>query len=102
MTYGKVLIYNEFGSSLHPLLTSFLLSLFFDESVNTKHAQIVFNTQEIYLLNEMLLRRDEIYLAEKIKKQDPRKSPALKIALSVKWEILRMVILWEETLPLRS
>lgn len=65
---GKVLVYDELGSSLHPLLSAFILSLFFDDSINTKHAQLFFNTQETSLLNEQLLRRDEIYLTEKDKK----------------------------------
>lgn len=78
MTHGKVLIYDEFGSSLHPLLSSFLLSLFFGESINTKHAQIVFDTQEIYLSNKMLLRRDEIYLAEKNKETGSTEISCLK------------------------
>lgn len=62
---GSFLIFDEFGSSFHPLLSSFLLSLFFDDTTNPRHAQVLFNTQETYLLKEKLLRRDEIYMTEK-------------------------------------
>ena len=67
LSQGKTIIYDEFGSSLHPHVSAFLLSLFFDDTVNTRHAQILFNTQETNLLSEQILRRDEIYLVEKNK-----------------------------------
>lgn len=67
LSQGKTIIYDEFGSSLHPHVSAFLLSLFFDDTINTRHAQILFNTQETNLLSEQILRRDEIYLVEKNK-----------------------------------
>lgn len=78
LSQGKFIVYDEFGSSLHPHLTSFLLSLFFDDTINKKHAQILFNTQETSLLNEQLIRRDEIYLAEKNKETESTELSCLK------------------------
>lgn len=67
---GVVLVFDEFGSSLHPDVSKFLLSLFFNPETNSTGAQILFDTQETSLLNEMLLRRDEIYMTEKDSESD--------------------------------
>ena len=67
---GAVLVFDEFGSSLHPDVSKFLLSLFFNPETNSTGAQILFDTQETSLLNEMLLRRDEIYMTEKDSESD--------------------------------
>ncbi len=61
---GKVLVYDEFGRSLYPELTAALLSLFFDFYSNPNKAQILFNTQEATLLEQYILRRDEVYMVE--------------------------------------
>lgn len=65
---GALLIFDEFGSSLHPDLAKFMLSLFFDSSVNKRKSQLLFATHNTRLLNEMILRRDEIYVSEKDRK----------------------------------
>ena len=70
---GMVVVFDEFGSSLHPDLTKFMLSLFFDSSINKNHAQILFATHDTHLLNEMILRRDEIYVVEKDKQSKATK-----------------------------
>lgn len=64
---GELLVFDEFGSSLHPDLAKYLLSLFFDPSINKNNAQILFASHNTRLLNEMILRRDEMYVAEKNK-----------------------------------
>lgn len=64
---GNLVVFDEFGSSLHPDLTKFMLSLFFAPNINKKQAQIIFATHDTHLLNEMILRRDEIYIVEKDK-----------------------------------
>lgn len=62
---GSFIVFDEFGSSFHPDLTQFLLSLFFDSTINTSGAQILFATHDTRLLNSMILRRDEIYISER-------------------------------------
>lgn len=78
LIHGRILVCDEFGSSLHPHLSAFLLSFFFDGSINHRNAQILFNTQETSLLNEQLLRRDEIYLVEKNKDSGSTELSCLK------------------------
>ena len=70
---GMIVVFDEFGSSLHPDLTKFMLSLFFDSNINQNRAQILFATHDTHLLNEMILRRDEIYVVEKDKQSKETK-----------------------------
>jgi AAA15 family ATPase/GTPase len=65
---GKVLFVDEIGSSLHPFLCQYLISLFNSKEKNTKNAQLIFTTHDVSLLKEELLRRDQIYFTEKNKK----------------------------------
>ena len=64
---GKVLFVDEIGSSLHPFLCQYLISLFNSKEKNTKNAQLIFTTHDVSLLKEELLRRDQIYFTEKNK-----------------------------------
>ena len=70
---GALLVFDEFGSSLHPELAKFLLSLFFDPDINTKKTQILFASHNSRLLNAMILRRDEMYMCEKDRKENSTK-----------------------------
>ena len=62
---GEVLIIDELDARLHPLLTKEIVSLFNDPVRNAHHAQIVFATQDTNLLDNQLLRRDQIWFVEK-------------------------------------
>jgi len=62
---GDVLIIDELDARLHPLLTKEIVSLFNDPVRNSKHAQLVFATQDTNLLDNQLLRRDQIWFVEK-------------------------------------
>ena len=62
---GDVLIIDELDARLHPLLTREIVSLFNDPARNSKHAQLVFATQDTNLLDNQLLRRDQIWFVEK-------------------------------------
>lgn len=62
---GDVLIIDELDARLHPLLTQEIVRLFNDPDQNTKHAQLVFVTQDTNLLDNQLLRRDQIWFVEK-------------------------------------
>lgn len=65
---GVVLIVDEIESSMHPLLTRHLIEMVQDSAVNTSHAQLIFTTHDIGLLDLSLLRRDQIWFAEKDEK----------------------------------
>ncbi len=62
---GKILFIDEIDASLHPVLCQYLVSLFNSKKKNPNHAQLIFSTHDISLLNEDYLRRDEIYFTEK-------------------------------------
>ena len=61
---GGVLIIDEFGTSLHTQLSIELLKLF-HSSMNFSGAQLVITTHDTNLLRKDLLRRDQIWFAEK-------------------------------------
>lgn len=65
---GSVLIVDEIESSMHPLLTRHLIEMVQDATVNTSHAQLIFTTHDTGLLDLSLLRRDQIWFAEKDEK----------------------------------
>jgi hypothetical protein len=62
---GGILCVDEIDSSLHPLLAMEFVKLFHDPKNNPKGAQLVFNTHDTNLLDESILRRDEIWFTEK-------------------------------------
>ncbi|SRR5713226_8624597 len=65
LTNGEVLLFDEIDTSLHPLLTRFLVGLFHSESTNRKNAQLIFTTHDTSLLDADLFRRDQIWFVEK-------------------------------------
>lgn len=61
---GGVLIIDEFGASLHTQLSMELLRLFYSP-INILGAQLIIATHDTNLLRKDLLRRDQIWFAEK-------------------------------------
>lgn len=62
---GGVLMIDELESGLHPALAAFLVSKFQSPNSNPQHAQLVFTTHNLDLLNEELLRKDQFYFVDK-------------------------------------
>ena len=62
---GRVLVVDELDAKLHPLLTRNIVLLFMDPEINKYNAQLVFATHDTNLLNLKLIRRDQIWFAEK-------------------------------------
>lgn len=62
---GGVLVLDEITTSLHTILAKHLVGLFTSKTVNAKGAQLLFTTHDTNLLNQEILRRDEIWLVEK-------------------------------------
>ena len=62
---GKMLVCDDFLPSLHPALHRFILSLFTDRKYNRNGAAFLFSSQDITLMDISMLRRDEIWFAEK-------------------------------------
>lgn len=65
MESGKTVVVDEIDDSLHPLLVNAIIELFNDKEVNTKGAQLIFNTHDVNLLSLDNFRRDQIYFTEK-------------------------------------
>lgn len=62
---GKPLIIDELDAKLHPLLTRNIVLLFMDPERNPHGAQLIFATHDTNLLDLDILRRDQIWFAEK-------------------------------------
>ena len=65
---GAVLVVDEIEASMHTLLTRHLIEMIQDQTVNQNHAQLIFTTHDTGLLDLKLLRRDQIWFAEKDEK----------------------------------
>lgn len=63
---GSTLFVDEIDASLHPILVREVVRCFLDPTSNPKNAQLVFTAHNPCLLEEDLLRRDEIWLTEKL------------------------------------
>lgn len=61
---GKTLFIDELDSSLHPLLCRFIVKMFNSKN-NPKNAQLIFTTHDSSLLDNEILRRDQIFFIEK-------------------------------------
>lgn len=60
-----VFIVDELENSMHPLLTEVLIRRFLDGLGPSERRQLVFTTHELQLMRSDMLRRDEIWLAQK-------------------------------------
>ena len=62
---GKVLVIDEFGSNLHPLISRWIVGQF-SNGPNPNHAQLIANTHDIGLMDtDALVRRDQVWFANK-------------------------------------
>ncbi len=65
LQHGRVAGVDEIESSMHPAMVVALLRLLFDPEQNPHNAQIVFTTHNPLLLDPTLLRRDQVWFADK-------------------------------------
>lgn len=63
--WGGVVVADELGAHLHPLLLRNVVLSFLNPQVNKGHAQLIFTTHDVWLLFAGLLRRDEVWFTEK-------------------------------------
>ncbi|MBL7479570.1 AAA family ATPase [Legionella bononiensis] len=61
----KVFIIDEVDRSLHTLLTKKLLELYLGNCSATTRHQLLFTTHDVLLMDQKLLRRDEMWIAER-------------------------------------
>ena len=62
---GGILVLDEITTSLHTLLARQLVTMFSNKEINIHGAQLIFSTHDTNLLSPGLLRRDEVWFAEK-------------------------------------
>lgn len=84
---GSVLVVDEIDASLHPILVSTLVRCFQSREANPNGAQLLFTAHNSYLLSRGILRRDQVWFAEKdggatrlypLTDYEPRKGEALE------------------------
>ena len=63
LKHGQILFIDEFDSKLHTNLSKGLIKLIHKFNIN--NAQIIFNGQDVNLLDKNLLRRDQIWFVDK-------------------------------------
>lgn len=62
---GSLLVVDEITTNLHTKISEGIVRLFTSPEINKNHAQFIFSTHDTNLLSRELLRRDEIWFAEK-------------------------------------
>ncbi|WP_354678651.1 AAA family ATPase [Cupriavidus plantarum] len=65
LSTGSLLIVDEITTNLHTKLSEQILGLFSSEKTNPHNAQFLFSTHDTNLLSRSILRRDEVWFAEK-------------------------------------
>ncbi|MCA8267831.1 AAA family ATPase [Burkholderia vietnamiensis] len=65
LSEGGTVLVDELNTALHPLVSRELIKLFQNPITNPGHAQLIFTTHDTNLLTGSLLRRDQIWFAEK-------------------------------------
>ncbi|MFA7263313.1 MAG: ATP-binding protein [Caulobacter sp.] len=63
--FGKTVVIDEIDASLHTLLSIEIVKLFSNSSVNVNGAQLIATTHDTNLLCSELIRRDQVWFAEK-------------------------------------
>lgn len=65
LSTGGVLFIDELNARLHPLLVRTFIITFLNPEINAKNAQLIFTSHDSWQLKGNMLRRDEIWFAEK-------------------------------------
>ncbi|OGQ97434.1 MAG: RloA protein [Deltaproteobacteria bacterium RIFOXYD12_FULL_57_12] len=65
LTQGRILFADELDTSLHPKIMRFLLSMFHNNKTNQANGQLIFTTHDTSLLDQDLVRRDQVWFVDK-------------------------------------
>ena len=66
---GGILLIDELERELHPILANFIIAKFQSKKSNPNGAQLIFTTHNTELMNLEIMRKDQIYFADK-KRED--------------------------------
>lgn len=72
---GKTVFVDELNDNLHPLLVRFLVKVFHDHRLNKSGAQLIFSSHDTNLLNQKILRRDQVWFVQKKKDNSSKLFP---------------------------
>ena len=65
LAHGYTVLVDELETSLHPMLVKEFLKLLFSAEHNPKGAQVIFTTHNPILLDNEIIRRDQVWFTEK-------------------------------------
>lgn len=65
---GCPLFVDEMDSNFHGFITKFIVKMFQDKRINNNGAQLILTTHNISLMDEKLLRKDQVWFTNKNKK----------------------------------
>lgn len=65
LSNGRLLVVDELETNLHPHLVCYLIDIFNSPKYNKKGAQLIFTAHNTILLDQDVLRRDQIWFTEK-------------------------------------
>lgn len=69
LSYGEGVNYfiDEINASLHPILLKEILSQYLEYNLGAAKGQLIFNSHEDFIMDEKIIRQDELWLVEKDK-----------------------------------
>lgn len=65
---GGIVLVDELEKELHPMLVNYIVAKFQSKTSNPNGAQLIFTTHNTELLNMELMRKDQLYFADKNRK----------------------------------
>lgn len=65
LSKGGVLLVDELDRELHPMLVAYIVSKFQSKGSNPMGAQLIFTTHDTDLMDEEILRKDQLYFVDK-------------------------------------
>ena len=65
LSKGGVLLVDELDRELHPMLVAYIVSKFQSKGSNPMGVQLIFTTHDTDLMNEEILRKDQLYFVDK-------------------------------------
>lgn len=65
---GGIVLVDELEKELHPMLVNYIVAKFQSKTSNPNGAQLIFSTHNTELLNMELMRKDQLYFADKNRK----------------------------------
>lgn len=64
---GSPFFVDEMDSGLHSYVTRLIVDIFRNERINKRHAQLIFTTHDVNLLDQNTIRKDQVWFTEKDK-----------------------------------